>query len=84
MAAVDLSAVCGEKTAQLLTEHLGNRAHETLLSCNMPALLRIPGLGKKKALSLVHKTYEATYGEDIESLVTESAHEVYELSLIHI
>lgn len=78
MAAVDLGAVCGEKTAQLLTEHLGDRAHETLLSCNMPALLRIPGLGKKKALSLVHKTYEATYGEDIESLVTESAHEVYE------
>ncbi len=74
----DLAGLCGEKTATLLHEHLGPGAYGVLTTCNIPALVQIPGLGKKKAISLVYKAYAAEHGENVETLVTGTAHEIYE------
>jgi len=81
---MDISEVCGERTASALSEIYGNEAVAVVENLDINRLLQVPGLGKKKALSIVRRSYAEKHGNGFEGLLGGSAEKAYEkvLSLL--
>jgi len=74
----DITEICGERTAIALTEIFGERARDIVEGLDMLRLMQVPGLGRKKALSMIRKSYSERYGDGFEKVLSANSEKMYE------
>jgi len=75
---MDITEICGEKTAGAISDIYGHEAEKVIEDLDIIRLLQVPGLGRKKAISIINKSYSQKYGNDFEKILGGNASKVYD------
>ncbi len=73
-----LEEVASSYMAQKIKEYYGAEAEKIVENLEIEKLLEIPGLGKKTALDILRKAYQAKTGEAFQDICSGDAYNVYE------
>ncbi|HOP09817.1 MAG TPA: hypothetical protein PLC12_06335, partial [Candidatus Methanofastidiosa archaeon] len=74
----NITEICGERTAAELDGIYGEHAKDIVEGLDILRLMQVPGLGKKKALSIIRKAYSEKYGDGFESILGGNSEKIYD------